>query len=99
MDLETFGTVEYKGIVLSAAAFQVSERQGYFCSVVMTTRDASAEEAGTLVLSNSGADTGLFKSGIDAISAALASGKEIIDAQERELLNEEEARGVRSLTN
>ncbi len=93
------GTIEYKGIILSAMAFQVSERQGYFCSLLMTTSDASAEEAGTLILTNSGADTGLFKNGIDAIDAAIAGGKEIIDAQEKELLDEEEARDAQIVAN
>lgn len=92
MDLKTISTIEYKGMLLSAVAFQVSERQGYFCSLLMATADSSAEEAGTLILTNSGADTSLFSNGIDAIAAAIAGGKEIIDREERALLDQEEDR-------
>ncbi len=98
MNLETVGTIQYKGIVLSAAAFQVSERGGYFCSLSMSTADGS-EEAGTLILGNSGSDTGLFKNGIEAIAAAIEGGKEIIDEQERELLDEEERGASQILAN
>ncbi len=99
MDLETLGTIEYKGIVLSVAAFQVSERGGYFCSLLMSTADGSAEEAGTLIMTNCGSETGLFKNGLDAIDAAIAGGKDIIDAQEQELLDEEESSGAHVLAN
>ncbi len=92
MNAKTISTVEYKGILMGAVAFQVSERQGYFCSLLMTAADASAEEAGTVILGNSRSETGLFSNGIDAIAAAIAGGKEIIDGEERALADQEEGR-------
>lgn len=85
-------TVEYKGIQLRAAAFQISEEKGYLCSLVMITTAQAPKKGRTLLLRNCWADSGLFFNGVEAISAAIAGGEELIDGEEQAFLAQQEDR-------